>query len=367
MSPRSRAGAPARTKGHSFVIQKHAARRLHYDLRLEHDGVMKSWAVTRGPSLVPGEKRLAMHVEDHPIEYNSFEGTIPQGEYGGGTVLIWDRGQWHPDGDADKAFEKGHLVFSLDGEKLQGRWHLVRMHGRAGEKKQPWLLIKANDEQARSADDPDILEDMPLSVVSGRSIPEIAAGKGRKRVWHSNRSVQENVKAGATKGNTPARRRQRQQDCEQDCEQECGKAAAVGAQGQKRRREEQEQGGGSGVQGRCLAAGVRAAVARHLACKRAEWGGLGARDQVRRLPHPSAARSRKSASAYSQGTRLDQQVSQHCRSGGRSSRPHRLARRGDRHRGEWHRNFLRIAGGAQGRRARELHLLRLRSSPPRRA
>ncbi len=108
-------GRTARTKGNHFVIQKHAARRLHYDLRLEHDGVMKSWAVTRGPSLVPGEKRLAVHVEDHPIEYNSFEGTIPQGEYGGGTVLIWDRGRWHPDGDPDKALEKGHL-------DLHARW-----------------------------------------------------------------------------------------------------------------------------------------------------------------------------------------------------------------------------------------------------
>jgi bifunctional non-homologous end joining protein LigD len=193
-------GRVRRTEGHQFVIQKHAARRLHYDLRLELGGVMKSWAVTRGPSLVPGEKRLAVHVEDHPIEYNAFEGTIPAGEYGGGTVMIWDRGRWHPEGDPDAGYKKGHLDFTLEGKKLHGRWHLVRMHGRAGEKKQPWLLIKSKDEAARSASDPDILEEQPLSVVSGRSIPEIAEGKGRKRVWHSNRSVKENVKAGATKG-----------------------------------------------------------------------------------------------------------------------------------------------------------------------
>ena len=199
-------GAAARTKGNQFVIQKHAARRLHYDLRLELDGVMKSWAVTRGPSLVPGEKRLAIHVEDHPIEYNTFEGTIPQGEYGGGTVMIWDRGRWYPEGDPHAGLKKGHLDFRLEGEKLHGRWHLVRMHGRAGEKKEPWLLIKSNDEAARSAKDPDILEDEPLSVVSGRSIPQIAEGKGRKRVWHSNRSVKENVKAGATKRNGSAAR-----------------------------------------------------------------------------------------------------------------------------------------------------------------
>jgi bifunctional non-homologous end joining protein LigD len=194
-------GAAARSKGNQFVIQKHAARRLHYDLRLELDGVMKSWAVTRGPSLVPGEKRLAIHVEDHPIEYNTFEGTIPQGEYGGGTVMIWDHGRWYPEGDPHTGLKKGHLDFRLEGEKLHGRWHLVRMHGRAGEKKEPWLLIKSKDEAARSAKDPDILEDEPLSVVSGRSIPEIAEGRGRKRVWHSNRSVKENVKAGAVKRN----------------------------------------------------------------------------------------------------------------------------------------------------------------------
>ena len=159
-------GRQARRKGSHFVIQKHAARRLHYDLRLELDGVMKSWAVTRGPSLVPGEKRLAVQVEDHPIEYNKFEGTIPQGQYGGGTVLIWDRGTWSPEGDPDKGLAKGHLDFTLDGEKLHGAWHLVRMRGRAGdEKRENWLLIKAHDEAARSARDPDILEEEPTSVV----------------------------------------------------------------------------------------------------------------------------------------------------------------------------------------------------------
>src|SRR4051794_19762577 len=144
--PRGRA---ARRKGHAFVIQKHAARRLHYDLRLELDGVMKSWAVTRGPSLVPGEKRLAVRVEDHPVEYNTFEGTIPQGEYGGGTVLIWDRGRWIPDGDPHVGLKKGRLDFTLEGKKLQGRWHLVRMRGGARESKENWLLIKARDEWAR--------------------------------------------------------------------------------------------------------------------------------------------------------------------------------------------------------------------------
>jgi bifunctional non-homologous end joining protein LigD len=206
VTPEPRGRTARGSKGNQFVIQKHAARRLHYDLRLELDGVMKSWAVTRGPSLVPGEKRLAIQVEDHPIEYNSFEGTIPQGEYGGGTVMIWDRGHWYPDGDPHAGLKKGHLDFTLDGEKLHGRWHLVRMHGRAGEKKQPWLLIKSGDEEARGKNDPDILEDMPLSVVSGRSIPEIAEGKGAKRVWHSNKSVKDNVKAGATESHAAPRR-----------------------------------------------------------------------------------------------------------------------------------------------------------------
>ncbi len=174
--------------GNRYVIQKHDATRLHYDLRLELDGVMKSWAVTRGPSLDPGERRLAVHVEDHPIEYNSFEGTIPEGEYGGGTVMIWDRGRWIPDGDPHKGYAKGHLDFVLDGEKLHGRWHLVRMRPRAGERRENWLLIKGNDDEARSSRAKDILDEEPLSVASGRSMDEIAAGKGKKRVWHSNRA-----------------------------------------------------------------------------------------------------------------------------------------------------------------------------------
>src|ERR1700720_4502192 len=156
--PRGRA---ARTKGNRFVVQKHAARRLHYDFRLELDGVMKSWAVTRGPSLVPGEKRLAVQTEDHPIEYNSFEGTIPQGEYGGGTVMIWDRGHWTPEGDPHKGYAKGHLIFDLEGEKLHGRWHLVRIHKRSNERQDPWLLIKADDEWARGARAKDILDEKP--------------------------------------------------------------------------------------------------------------------------------------------------------------------------------------------------------------
>ncbi len=182
--PRGRKG---RREGHRYVIQKHAARRLHYDLRLELDGVMKSWAVTRGPSLDPGEKRLAVHVEDHPVEYNTFEGTIPEGEYGGGTVMIWDRGWWIPEGDPHKAYAKGHLVFDLEGDKLRGRWHLVRMRRRERERHDNWLLIKGKDEEARGPRDKDILAEKPDSVTTGRSIEEIAAGKGKKRVWHSNR------------------------------------------------------------------------------------------------------------------------------------------------------------------------------------
>jgi bifunctional non-homologous end joining protein LigD len=186
-------GVIGKVKGHRYVIQKHDARRLHYDLRLELDGVMLSWAVTKGPSLVPGDKRLAIHVEDHPVEYNRFEGTIPKGEYGGGTVMVWDRGTWTPEGDPHKGMAKGHLDFELKGEKLKGRFHLVRMRKRPGERQEPWLLIKSDDEFARAKSDPDILEQKSKSVVTGRSIEQIA--KNSTRVWHSNRQPDDQPQA----------------------------------------------------------------------------------------------------------------------------------------------------------------------------
>jgi bifunctional non-homologous end joining protein LigD len=173
-------GRRERTKGNLFVVQKHDATRLHYDFRLELDGVLKSWAVAKGPSLVPGEKRLAIHVEDHPVEYGSFEGTIPEGQYGGGTVMLWDRGTWTPDGDAHEGYRKGHLDFTLDGEKLKGRWHLVRMRPRPKERQEGWLLIKGDDAEARDAKGPDILDEQTLSVATRRSLDEIAAGRKPK-------------------------------------------------------------------------------------------------------------------------------------------------------------------------------------------
>jgi bifunctional non-homologous end joining protein LigD len=175
-------GKKARREGHSFVIQKHAARRLHYDFRLELGGVLVSWAVTKGPSLVPGEKRLAVHVEDHPLDYGGFEGTIPKGEYGGGAVIVWDKGTWAPVGDAEKGLKKGHLEFELVGEKLRGRWHLVRMAGKPGEKRENWLLIKGDDAAARGEGDPDILEERPESVLTGRQVEDVA---GEEPGWSS--------------------------------------------------------------------------------------------------------------------------------------------------------------------------------------
>ncbi|CDN55560.1 DNA ligase D [Neorhizobium galegae bv. officinalis bv. officinalis str. HAMBI 1141] len=166
-------GRKAKASGNSFVIQKHDATRLHYDFRLELDGVLKSWAVTRGPSFVPGEKRLAVHVEDHPLDYGGFEGMIPKGNYGAGAVLLWDRGTWDPIGDPHKGYKKGHMEFELKGEKLEGRWHLIRMARREGEKRENWLLVKGEDEFARAEGDKDILDEMPLSVKSGKTLDEI--------------------------------------------------------------------------------------------------------------------------------------------------------------------------------------------------
>ena len=180
--PKGRAGRKGKAAGNSFVIQKHAARRLHYDFRLEMDGVLKSWAVTRGPSLVAGEKRLAVQTEDHPLEYGDFEGTIPKGEYGGGTVLVWDRGSWTPLGDPHKGYAKGHLEFELHGEKLGGRWHLIRMAGKPREKRENWLLIKGEDDAARPVGASDILDDRPESAKTGRGIEEV---DGEEPGWSS--------------------------------------------------------------------------------------------------------------------------------------------------------------------------------------
>jgi len=186
----------ARKRGFSFVVQKHAASHLHYDFRLELDGVLLSWAVPKGPSFDPADKRLAMQTEDHPIEYGDFEGIIPKGQYGGGTVMLWDRGTWVPKGDAKADLAKGNLKFSLDGGKLKGGWVLVRTHGGKYGKSdgRSWLLIKEKDEFATPGGTP-IVEAAPDSVASGRSLDDIAHAK--EHVWQSNKSVQENMKSGA--------------------------------------------------------------------------------------------------------------------------------------------------------------------------
>nr|WP_246728382.1 DNA polymerase ligase N-terminal domain-containing protein [Microvirga terricola] len=171
-------GRTARRGGSSYVVQKHDASHLHYDFRLELDGVLKSWAVTKGPSLVTGEKRLAVHTEDHPLDYGDFEGTIPEGQYGAGTVMIWDRGIWEPEGDPEDGYAKGRLNFTLKGKKLRGAWHLIRIAPRPHRHQESWLLIKGDDAYARSEDEPDILEEAPDSAKTGRSLQEIAEETG---------------------------------------------------------------------------------------------------------------------------------------------------------------------------------------------
>lgn len=168
--------------GNLFVIHKHAARRLHYDFRLELDGALKSWAVPKGPSLDPAEKRLAVRVEDHPLDYAAFEGVISKGQYGAGAVMVWDRGRWFPEGDAAAdpadAYQKGRLEFRLEGEKLRGRWMLLRLADRRGEARDNWLLFKERDEEARGGDEAAITVARPDSVATGRSMEQIAAATG---------------------------------------------------------------------------------------------------------------------------------------------------------------------------------------------
>jgi bifunctional non-homologous end joining protein LigD len=187
--PRGKA-LPKKRAGFSYVIQKHAARRLHYDFRLELDGELLSWAVPKGPSIDPTVKRLAMEVEPHPLEYGDFEGTIPKREYGGGTVMVWDRGSWAPDGDPREGLKKGHLKFSLQGQKLKGAWHLVRTRGRSasgdGETSgKPWLLFKSRDAEAQAGET--LLDEEATSALTGRGMEEIA-NDVRGKVWRSNRA-----------------------------------------------------------------------------------------------------------------------------------------------------------------------------------
>lgn len=171
------------TQALQYCIQKHDASHLHYDFRLELDGTLKSWAIPKGPSLDPKVRRLAVHVEDHPLEYASFEGHIPEGHYGAGDVIVWDRGVWLPDGDPQQGYAKGKLRFRLQGEKLSGTWNLFRTH-LAGKKEQ-WLLVKSADEEARAETDFDIVKAKPDSVLSERTlIPRTPTRKAAKGDAH---------------------------------------------------------------------------------------------------------------------------------------------------------------------------------------
>jgi len=173
----------AQKPGNSFVVQKHAARRTHFDFRLEHDGVLKSWAVTKGPSLDPSQKRLAVRTEDHPLDYGGFEGVIPKGAYGGGPVMIWDEGTWEPIGDADEGLGKGDLKIRLHGKRLKGDFVLVRMKkDRTGGKRENWLLIKKRDAYAGEGDEPTEVYD--TSVKTRRTMDEIRDGAD-SAVWPS--------------------------------------------------------------------------------------------------------------------------------------------------------------------------------------
>ncbi|CAJ0685659.1 DNA ligase D [Ralstonia wenshanensis] len=189
-----------------FVIQKHDATRLHYDFRLELDGTLKSWAVPKGPSLDPADKRLAVHVEDHPLDYADFEGHIPEGQYGGGDVIVWDRGTWRPHGDPRKAYRDGKLKFDLDGEKLHGAWALVRthLHGTGKHPKEQWLLIKERDDQVRASTDYDVTQALPASVITGETVGAKPRAKGKAKAGDGRTERSEPAQVQPPAGAVPA-------------------------------------------------------------------------------------------------------------------------------------------------------------------
>ncbi|MGZ3181734.1 MAG: DNA ligase D [Telluria sp.] len=194
-------GGEAAAEELTFVIQKHWASRLHYDFRLELDGTMKSWAVPKGPSYDTRDKRMAVHVEDHPISYSSFEGTIPEKQYGAGKVIIWDKGTWHPLDDPHEGYRKGNLKFELRGHKMHGRWVLVRMHGHEGDKQEPWLLIKEKDEYVRSSEEFSVVDEMPDSV-KGLPMPAAMEKKAARKAVASKKAAA--MPDGAVKAALPA-------------------------------------------------------------------------------------------------------------------------------------------------------------------
>ncbi|SFU27997.1 ATP-dependent DNA ligase LigD phosphoesterase module /ATP-dependent DNA ligase LigD polymerase module [Polaromonas sp. YR568] len=203
-TPEPARGGARSDKALSFVIQKHDARNLHYDFRLELQGTLKSWAVPKGPSLDPGVKRMGVHVEDHPLSYAGFEGSIPAKQYGAGDVIVWDRGLWTPLGDPVKGLKSGKLKFELHGEKLKGGWTLVRMHGRGSEDHEPWLLIKEQDEHARTEKEFDVLKALPNSVLSGNPLPRDApAAPGKKARTKAAATKNNDIPEGATKAKLP--------------------------------------------------------------------------------------------------------------------------------------------------------------------
>ncbi len=195
-------GRKLKGTGDSFVVQKHDASRLHWDFRLELDGVLKSWAVPKGPSLDPDDKRLAMRTEDHPLDYGTFEGTIPKGEYGGGTVMLWDRGRWVPEPGKDpkKTIAEGHLHFALEGERMKGEWVMFRLKPRPGEKAEPWMLKKVADEVAEPGNGDALVDNCVTSVTTGRTMAEIASGADE---WRSNRGGRKGGRSRKTAAKAP--------------------------------------------------------------------------------------------------------------------------------------------------------------------